>query len=124
MKLGSDRRQLDEGEGKLRQQWGKLTDDDLTHVNGSARARRRLQERYGYEKDGPNAKSTTGCRRRRKAEAAWSGALKIRQRAGSAQSGPAFVCSIRRVCGQRVLSVRKTTSNPYSPRRVRARAGG
>jgi uncharacterized protein YjbJ (UPF0337 family) len=38
--------------GRVKQQWGKLTDDDLTRIEG----RRdelvgRVQERYGYEKD-------------------------------------------------------------------------
>ena len=38
--------------GKLRQQWGKLTDDDLARVNGKREELAgRLQERYGYEKD-------------------------------------------------------------------------
>jgi uncharacterized protein YjbJ (UPF0337 family) len=38
--------------GKLRQQWGKLTDDDLTRVNGKREELAgRLQERYGYEKE-------------------------------------------------------------------------
>jgi uncharacterized protein YjbJ (UPF0337 family) len=37
--------------GRVKQQWGKLTDDDLTWIEG----RRdelvgRVQERYGYEK--------------------------------------------------------------------------
>jgi uncharacterized protein YjbJ (UPF0337 family) len=38
--------------GKLGQQWGKLTDDDLTRVNGEREELAgRLQERYGYEKN-------------------------------------------------------------------------
>jgi uncharacterized protein YjbJ (UPF0337 family) len=38
--------------GKLRQQWGKLTDDDLTVINGKREELAgRLQERYGYQKD-------------------------------------------------------------------------
>jgi uncharacterized protein YjbJ (UPF0337 family) len=38
--------------GKLRQQWGKLTDDDLTRVNGKREELAgRLQERYGFEKE-------------------------------------------------------------------------
>jgi uncharacterized protein YjbJ (UPF0337 family) len=38
--------------GKLRQQWGKLTDDDLTLINGKREELAgRLQERYGYQKD-------------------------------------------------------------------------
>lgn len=38
--------------GRVKQQWGKLTDDDLTRIEG---ARDELigilQERYGYEKE-------------------------------------------------------------------------
>jgi uncharacterized protein YjbJ (UPF0337 family) len=38
--------------GKLRQQWGKLTDDDLTVIDGKREELAgRLQERYGYAKE-------------------------------------------------------------------------
>ena len=38
------------GEGKS--QWGKLTDDDLTRVEGDLqKLRGKIQERYGYTKD-------------------------------------------------------------------------
>jgi uncharacterized protein YjbJ (UPF0337 family) len=38
--------------GKLRQQWGKLTDDDLTLIDGMREELAgRLQERYGYQKE-------------------------------------------------------------------------
>jgi uncharacterized protein YjbJ (UPF0337 family) len=38
--------------GKLRQQWGKLTDDDLTLIDGKREELLgRLQERYGYQKE-------------------------------------------------------------------------
>jgi uncharacterized protein YjbJ (UPF0337 family) len=38
--------------GKLRQQWGKLTDDDLALINGKREELAgRLQERYGYQKE-------------------------------------------------------------------------
>jgi uncharacterized protein YjbJ (UPF0337 family) len=38
--------------GKLRQQWGKLTDDDLTLIDGKREELAgRLQERYGYQKE-------------------------------------------------------------------------
>jgi uncharacterized protein YjbJ (UPF0337 family) len=38
--------------GKVREQWGKLTDDDVTMIDGKAEiAVGRLQERYGYEKE-------------------------------------------------------------------------
>ena len=33
-------------------QWGKLTDDDLTVINGNReQLERKLRERYGYSKD-------------------------------------------------------------------------
>ena len=36
--------------GKLRQQWGKLTDDDIDVINGKRQELAgRLQERYGYQ---------------------------------------------------------------------------
>jgi uncharacterized protein YjbJ (UPF0337 family) len=38
--------------GKVRQQWGKLTDDDLDVIKGNqTELAGRLQERYGYAKD-------------------------------------------------------------------------
>src|SRR5215470_12964709 len=38
--------------GKVRQQWGKLTDDDLALIDGKREALAgRLQERYGYQKE-------------------------------------------------------------------------
>ena len=38
--------------GKVKQQWGKLTDDDVTQINGSyEELQGRLQKTYGYEKD-------------------------------------------------------------------------
>lgn len=38
--------------GKLKQQWGKLTDDDITQLKGSAEELGGLlQRRYGYEKE-------------------------------------------------------------------------
>ncbi len=38
--------------GKVKQKWGKLTDDDLTAIGGKRdELVGRLQERYGYEKD-------------------------------------------------------------------------
>jgi uncharacterized protein YjbJ (UPF0337 family) len=37
--------------GKARQQWGKLTDDDITQVNGRMEELvGLLQQRYGYDK--------------------------------------------------------------------------
>jgi uncharacterized protein YjbJ (UPF0337 family) len=38
--------------GKAREQWGKLTDDDLHIINGRReQLEGKLQERYGYDKD-------------------------------------------------------------------------
>ena len=38
--------------GKIKQQWGKLTDDDLTQINGSYQELEgKLQKAYGYQKD-------------------------------------------------------------------------
>lgn len=38
--------------GKVKEQWGKLTDDDLTQLEGSSeKLAGKLQERYGYAKD-------------------------------------------------------------------------
>ena len=38
--------------GKLRQQWGKLTDDDLARISGKREELAgRLQQRYGYAKE-------------------------------------------------------------------------
>lgn len=38
--------------GKLKQQWGKLTDDDIATMNGSfEELSGKLQKAYGYQKD-------------------------------------------------------------------------
>ncbi len=38
--------------GKVKEKWGKLTDDDLTAIAGKKdQLVGKLQERYGYEKD-------------------------------------------------------------------------
>jgi uncharacterized protein YjbJ (UPF0337 family) len=38
--------------GKVKQQWGDLTDDDLTAIQGKRdELEGRLQQRYGYAKD-------------------------------------------------------------------------
>jgi uncharacterized protein YjbJ (UPF0337 family) len=38
--------------GKVKEQWGKLTDDDLTAINGRRdQLEGKIQERYGYAKD-------------------------------------------------------------------------
>jgi len=38
--------------GKVKEKWGKLTDDDLTRINGNReQLEGLLQQRYGYAKD-------------------------------------------------------------------------
>ena len=38
--------------GKARQQWGKLTDDDIAQINGNReQLEGKIQARYGYAKD-------------------------------------------------------------------------
>lgn len=38
--------------GKIKEQWGKLTDDDLDQINGRReQLEGKIQERYGYAKD-------------------------------------------------------------------------
>ena len=38
--------------GKIKEQWGKLTDDDLDVIAGKRdQLEGKIQERYGYEKD-------------------------------------------------------------------------
>jgi len=38
--------------GDVKRRWGKLTDDDMTEINGDAEMLRgKLQKRYGYSKD-------------------------------------------------------------------------
>ena len=38
--------------GKAREQWGKLTDDDLTEIDGRReQLEGKIQQRYGYAKD-------------------------------------------------------------------------
>jgi uncharacterized protein YjbJ (UPF0337 family) len=39
-------------QGTFKQKWGKLTDDDWTHLSGTKdQLVGKLQERYGYKKD-------------------------------------------------------------------------
>jgi uncharacterized protein YjbJ (UPF0337 family) len=41
-----------EAKGKLKQEWGKLTDDEVTQLNGSyEELEGLLQKKYGYAKD-------------------------------------------------------------------------
>jgi uncharacterized protein YjbJ (UPF0337 family) len=38
--------------GEIRSRWGKLTDDDMTQIQGEAEKMiGKLQERYGYKRD-------------------------------------------------------------------------
>jgi len=42
----------EKAKGMLRQQWAKLTDDDIEAIKGQAEELRgRLQERYGYSRE-------------------------------------------------------------------------
>jgi uncharacterized protein YjbJ (UPF0337 family) len=44
--------QWNEIKGKVKQQWGKLTDDDLTRIDGKRdELLGSLQKKYGYEKE-------------------------------------------------------------------------
>ena len=41
-----------EVKGKLKQQWGKLTDDDISHMQGTyEELEGTLQKKYGYKKE-------------------------------------------------------------------------
>jgi uncharacterized protein YjbJ (UPF0337 family) len=43
---------VETGEGEVKEWWGKLTDDDLTRVDGNRdKLVGLLQERYGYAKE-------------------------------------------------------------------------
>ncbi len=47
--------------GKAKEQWGKLTDDDMTVIEGKRdQLVGKIQERYGYEKIQAEKKSQTG----------------------------------------------------------------
>ena len=51
--------------GQVKQQWGKLTDDDLDIVDGKREELAgRLQARYGYEKDRVEKEVDDFCRSR------------------------------------------------------------
>jgi uncharacterized protein YjbJ (UPF0337 family) len=50
--LGPARRHWKQVKGRLKEQWGKLTDDDLDVIAGKQdQLEGRLQQRYGYAKD-------------------------------------------------------------------------
>jgi uncharacterized protein YjbJ (UPF0337 family) len=41
-----------QAQGKIRQKWGKLTDDDLTRINGQREQLEGIiQQRYGFARD-------------------------------------------------------------------------
>ncbi len=41
-----------QAKGKVKEQWGKLTDDDLTFIDGKReQLEGRIQERYGIQRD-------------------------------------------------------------------------
>ena len=49
--------------GKVKEQWGKLTDDDLDRIAGKRdQLEGKIQERYGIEKDRVGETSMTGTR--------------------------------------------------------------
>ncbi|SMF65003.1 CsbD family protein [Pseudobacteriovorax antillogorgiicola] len=42
----------EQAKGKIRQKWGKLTDDDMQRIQGKSQELKGcLQERYGYSKE-------------------------------------------------------------------------
>jgi len=50
--------------GKVREQWGKLTDDDIARINGSReQLEGQLQARYGYAKDRAKQEVDSWCNR-------------------------------------------------------------
>ena len=50
--LGSRRGNWKQLTGKVKEQWGKLTDDDITQINGNReQLEGKIQARYGYAKD-------------------------------------------------------------------------
>jgi uncharacterized protein YjbJ (UPF0337 family) len=50
--------------GKVKQQWGKLTDDDLARINGNReQLEGELQAKYGYAKDKAKQEVDTWCNR-------------------------------------------------------------
>lgn len=48
--------------GKAKVRWGKLTDDDLTQIDGRAeQLQGKLQERYGYSKEKAKEECDSFC---------------------------------------------------------------
>ena len=50
--------------GKVKKQWGKLTDDDIARINGNReQLEGELQAKYGYAKDKAKQEVDTWCNR-------------------------------------------------------------
>jgi uncharacterized protein YjbJ (UPF0337 family) len=50
--------------GKVKEQWGKLTDDELTQINGNReQLEGKLQAKYGYAKDKAKQEVDAWCNR-------------------------------------------------------------
>ena len=50
--------------GKVKGQWGKLTDDELTQINGNReQLEGKIQARYGYAKDEAKKEVDAWCNR-------------------------------------------------------------
>jgi uncharacterized protein YjbJ (UPF0337 family) len=50
--------------GKVKEQWGKLTDDELTQINGNReQLEGKLQAKYGYAKDKAKREVDAWCNR-------------------------------------------------------------
>jgi uncharacterized protein YjbJ (UPF0337 family) len=48
--------------GKVKEQWGKLTDDDITQINGNReQLEGKIQAKYGYAKTRPSRKWMSGA---------------------------------------------------------------
>jgi uncharacterized protein YjbJ (UPF0337 family) len=53
-----------QAKGKVKEKWGKLTDDDLTTINGKRdQLEGKIQERYGYQKDQVRKEVDDWCNR-------------------------------------------------------------
>jgi uncharacterized protein YjbJ (UPF0337 family) len=53
-------------QGEVKKQWGKLTDDDLTQIEGNFdKFVGKLQERYGWERDRAEREATSYFDRQR-----------------------------------------------------------
>ena len=62
--LGYRQRRLEAFSGKVKEQWGKLTDDELTQINGNReQLEGKLQAKYGYAKDKAKQEVDDWCNR-------------------------------------------------------------